>query len=179
MTFRLATIDPGVNGAIFFADVDPDSRVMSNMTVHDMPLRDLLGPRPECDEIGVLEILRRERPRIALLEHVNARSGPRGKGGAVSEFGLAKAFVAVRSAMRFHFQQEGRENSLALVAPRVWKERLGLPSDKKPSLEMARREFPQMAQALCRQKDRDRAEAMLLAIYYTRHMMGMEMIDVI
>ena len=178
-TFRLAAIDPGVTGAIFFADVDPVTRAMSRMSVHDMPVCDLLGPRPECDEMKILEILREEDPAIALIEHVNARSGRRGKGGAVSEFGLAKAFVAARSAVRFHFQQQGRERSLALVAPTTWKKALALSTDKKESLAMARREFQPMAAALRREKDKDRAEAMLLALYYTRHLMEMDGIDVI
>ena len=51
-----------------------------------------------------------------------------------------------------------------LISPQVWKKHFGLKSDKKASLEVARRLYPQCS-AISRAKDHNRAESLLLAQY--------------
>jgi hypothetical protein len=57
-----------------------------------------------------------------------------------------------------------------LVRPRLWKDKLGLSSDKNESLEMAREVYPDAEELLRRQKDDGRAEALLLVEYARRHL---------
>lgn len=75
-------------------------------------------------------------------------------------FGMAYG-GAVALAQRF-------KSPWHLVRPQMWKKNLGLSSDKKESLKMARELWP--AAPLDRVKDNGRAEALLLAEYWRRQL---------
>jgi hypothetical protein len=55
------------------------------------------------------------------------------------------------------------------VRPSVWKPKVGVTSDKQTSLALARALFPMAADQLKRQKDHNRAEALLIAEYAHHH----------
>lgn len=66
-----------------------------------------------------------------------------------------------------------------LTQPAVWKRALGLQDakatdaqKKKASLDLARQSFPDAADALARVRDHNRAEALLIAMHYRRHVWG-------
>lgn len=167
--FTICAVDPGVTGAIAFAEIDPVSGVISNPRAFDLPLSDLFGPRPEVDEAGIHAIVAREAPRIAVIEHLVTRGGSFGK---TAQFSKGKSYVAARSALRIWFASAGRPCSLHPVAPDVWKRALDLTgTDKDESLLRAIARFPDAAPLLSRKKDHDRAEALLLIAYYADHLM--------
>lgn len=164
-SFRIAAADPGLTGAIAFADVSGDG--FSNVVVYDMPISALIDGRPLPDEIGISEILTAERPDMAVVEHV----GPRPKSGSASEWRFAMGFSALRSAFRLHFAARGAGPATFLIDPKAWKTPLGLTSDKALSLDLARKTFPSLAGALARAKDDGRAEALLLLEFYRREVL--------
>ena len=55
-----------------------------------------------------------------------------------------------------------------VVASRTWKAKMGVTSDKNSALDAARFLFPNMVNRLARQKDHNRAEALLIAEYGRR-----------
>ncbi|MFJ1291137.1 hypothetical protein E2974_16025 [Paracoccus yeei] len=163
--FRIAAADPGLTGAIAFANVSGDG--FSNVVVYDMPVSVMIDGRPLPDEVRISEILTAERPDMAVVEHV----GPRPKSGSASEWRFAMGFSALRSAFRLHFAARGAGPATFLIDPKAWKTPLGLTSDKALSLDLARKTFPSLAGALARAKDDGRAEALLLLEFYRREIL--------
>ncbi|ATQ56547.1 RuvC family protein [Paracoccus yeei] len=163
--FRISGADPGLKGAIAFADVSGDG--FANVVVYDMPVSTLIDGRPLPDEVQVSAILAAEKPDMAVIEHV----GPRPKTGAASEWRFAMGFSALRSAFRLHFAARGNGPATFLIDPKAWKTPLGLTSDKALSLDLARKIFPSLATALARAKDDGRAEALLLLEFYRREVL--------
>lgn len=171
---RICGIDPGLRGALAFADVTAAG--FSRITVYDMPVSDLVDGRDQPDEDGVLAIFDIEKPTMTVLEHV----GPRPRSGSASEWRFAMGFGALRGCLRGWFRAQGSGPGVHLVTPKVWKSALSLNQDKGESLALARSAFPAMSGALARQKDDGRAEALLLIEYYRRVLMpaGSDGIDV-
>lgn len=97
-----------------------------------------------------------------ILEHV----GSMPKQGVASTFKFGVAFGGVIAiAQRFRAPW-------GMVRPQVWKKAMGLSSDKAESLAMARELWP--AAPLERVKDNGRAEALLLAEYWRRQLLGVK-----
>lgn len=165
MIHRICAIDPGLKGAIAFADVSAEG--FSEISVYDMPVSDDVDGRPLPDAFRLIDILHEEFPAMAILEHV----GPRPKSGSASEWRFAMGFAATLTAMRVHFNVSTDAPGVHLVPPKTWKDALGLSSDKEQSLEMARKLFPSMSDALKRKSDDGRAEALLMLEYHRRVLM--------
>ena len=157
---RIAGIDPGLKGAIAFADVTATG--FSRIAVYDMPVSDLVDGRDQPCEAGILEIFDAEKPHMAVIEHV----GPRPRSGSASEWRFAMGFGALRGCVRAWFRAQGAGPGIHLVTPKAWKSALSLDGDKSGSLALARSAFPAVSSALARQKDDGRAEALLLLEYY-------------
>ena len=104
---------------------------------------------------------------MSILEHV----GPRPKSGSASEWRFAMGFAATLTALRVHFRTATAAPGVHLVPPKTWKDALSLSSDKSQSLEMARKLFPSMGDALKRKSDDGRAEALLMLEYHRRVLM--------
>lgn len=162
---RICGIDPGLKGAIAFADVTASG--FSRITVYDMPVSDLVDGRDQPCEDGILHIFDAEKPQMTVVEHV----GPRPRSGSASEWRFAMGFGALRGCLRAWFRAQGAGPGVHLVTPKVWKSALSLNQDKGESLALARSAFPAMSGALARQKDDGRAEALLLLEYYRRVLM--------
>lgn len=179
---RIAGIDPGVEGAIAFADVTSDG--FSRISVYDMPLTldidkdyEAKNPKRQPDELQIFDIFASEKPDMLVLEHVEGRPTD----GAASSFRFGMGFGATRSAARIYFRSVGRPCSTHLVRPATWKPRLGLNgTGKAGSLDLARSLFPALRSDLNLKKHDGRAEALLIIEYYRRVLMpaGSDGIDV-
>lgn len=144
--------DPGLTGAL--AVISLEGRVLL--------LEDFKGADGRLD----IELLRRiifmiPRGAKIALEDVHAMPTD----GAVA----AHNFGRVQGAIEATFRAMGHKYQL--ISPLKWKGRLGLPGKfrdpdaKKKSREMAMHWFPDARDQLKRQKDHNRAEALLLAHY--------------
>lgn len=159
---RLCGIDPGLKGALAFVDLSDDGQTVEGIEVFDMPVCDFVDGRPVPCPRSLRQLMDEMQPALVLLEHVEARP----KSGAASEWRFASGFGATLAVCQT-FSQDARVH---LVRPRLWKDKMGLSSDKSESLEMARDLFPGAAELLRRQKDDGRAEALLLVEYSRKHL---------
>lgn len=149
-------IDPGLTGAV--AAVDS----AGTYTVEDMPTVPLPGAglvRRRVDGLQLARLLRNMVPAgrscIVVIEDVQAIGG-----SAVQTMGsMMRSVGVVECAVEILRMPIKRAN------PRTWKKFFGLSAEKGASLEVARTLFPLQAAALKRQKDHNRAEALLLAHY--------------
>lgn len=164
----IAGVDPGLKGAIAFGEIN--SGRIERTWVYDMPVTELTDGRPLPDARAIYEIATAERADTIVLEHVE----PRPRRGATSEWRFGVGYGLTRAAL----QLADLEPRVHLVRPKLWKERLGLTSEKKGSLDMARRLFPGNASELKRAKDDGRAEALLLIEYYRAHLLPLSEMDV-
>lgn len=167
---RIAGIDPGLKGALAFVDLSDDGRDVMGIEVFDMPTVDFVDGRPVPDPRALRQLMDEMQPGLILLEHVEARP----KSGAASEWRFASGFGATLAVCQT-FSDDARVH---LVRPRLWKDKLGLSSDKSQSLDLAREIFPDAADLLKRQKDDGRAEALLL-VEYARRFLDMTAVEVI
>lgn len=94
----------------------------------------------------------------------------------MSAWRFASGFGALLAAAQLY---DGDERRVCLVRPRIWKEALGLSSDKSASLELARSYFSDVAEMLARKKDDGRAEALLLCEYHRRFVVPQREVEVI
>lgn len=166
---RICGIDPGLKGALAFADLSLSGEV-SNACVYDMPVTEMVDGKPLPDALAIRRLILSEHPDCVVLEHVQHRHGQ----GNQWRFSLG--FGETRAAVRCCFEDKRTH----LAYPAKWKPALGLKSDKDSSLAAARADFPDLASFLKRKKDDGRAEALELIIYYARCLLplGAEGIDV-
>lgn len=145
-------IDPGVHGALgyYFTGYD----------------KELAAPWPSSGVVdfpeGVFETLR----AASLLKNYNVvvamerewgfRQPGRFMGGkSMFNFGqLAGVIEGWITAFNLRYER---------IIPYVWKSDFNLGKDKKDSLELARKFFPELMGFLCLAKDHNRAEALLIA----------------
>lgn len=152
---RVAGIDPGLHGALACVDLTTGEVV----GMEDMPTCRFADDRQIPDARAIVETLRSWAPDLIILEHVDAMPRDGAKGG----FRFGTIFGATIAACQ---ASSGEERRLTLVRPKIWKDALGLTSDKSLSLDMARRLFPSVCDMLSRVKDDGRAEALLLTEYH-------------
>jgi hypothetical protein len=159
-------IDPGVHGAcaIFNPLVSPASGL--RWVIWDMPVR---GDPAELEARALRDLLRKYSPDRAIIERVNAmpsipnKFGARIKMPATSAFRFGGMFFALKAVLSCC------DIPFSLVMPAKWKASFELKgADKEPSRQLALAKFPDMADALARKKDENRAEAMLIAAYGAR-----------
>lgn len=161
-------VDPGLKGALAFGKIEGGR--IERAWVYDMPVTESTDGRPLPDARAIFEIAHSEKPDSIILEHVE----PRPRAGATSEWRFGVGYGLTRAAL----QLADLEPRVHLVRPRMWKERLGLTSEKKDSLEMARRLFPSNASDLMRAKDDGRAEGLLLIEYFRVHLLPLSEMEV-
>lgn len=95
------------------------------------------------------------RTRFAVVEKVSARPG----NAAQSTFKLGQALGIVEGILGC------LQIPVLYAVPSVWKLMMKLSANKKDSLKLAREMFPESHTWLAREKDHDRAESILLAVY--------------
>lgn len=149
---RIASIDPGRSGAVGL--IDTTARTAE---VYDIPIV-WEGKTAVTDARGLANILDRYTPDYVVLEEVGYMPGDGAKGAFSfgDHFGTIKGVVL---ALGF---------TLVLVAPQVWKGRLGLiGKDKLASHTLARELFPGAPLYGSRGAPKiDRAEALLMGFWW-------------
>lgn len=146
-----------MTGAVAFVDHN------GLRTVFDIPTmeRPNIGPKArvkrQCDGRALADMLRTHHDpqdaALIVLEDV------RMMGGQNNAMQAQEALVHTRGVIEGVLAAKGYD--VAVVSPREWKRFFGLTSDKEACLDLARKLFG--VEHLKRQKDHNRAEAMLLA----------------
>lgn len=149
MTTVICGIDPGLNGAFAFLDIDDDT-----LTIIDMPTVEKNGKR-HVSPAGVGAILNANVPDFVFLEAVH--SSP--------QMGVASSFSFGRSSGILLGAAAALALDVSEVPPNVWKPRMGCTADKKQTVAQATRLLPNGAPAWKLVKHTDRAEAALIAVY--------------
>ncbi|AQH00222.1 hypothetical protein A9R05_07430 [Burkholderia sp. KK1] len=154
-------IDPGLTGAVAFVDHN------GLRAVFDIPTKPIadVGPKAlvkrQCDGRVLGEMLRQhhaaDESALVVIEDVQAIGGSaiQTMGSMMHTKGLIEGVCAAKGY------------DVAFVRPQTWKRFFGLTADKAKCLEIARSLFG--AEYISRQKDHNRAEAMLIARYGMRH----------
>lgn len=149
-------IDPGITGAIVPLI---DGQVFE---VIDLPVtRVKVGKswRSRIEPVDLFHELNRfSADDTIVLEEVTAQ----GRNGSLANFGLGRSYGVIETAVAINFFA-----TVVTVSPRRWKRDLGLDSDKKASLALARTLFGRDWFPL--EKHDGRAEAALLAHWYLTH----------
>lgn len=161
-------VDPGLKGALAFAEINEG--IIERAWVYDMPVTEMVDGRPLPDARAIHEIALAERADTIVLEHVE----PRPRSGATSEWRFGVGYGLTRAAL----QLAALDLRVHLVRPKAWKGVMGLTSEKRDSLDMARAIFPKNASDLLRAKDDGRAEALLLIEYFRQHLLVLPEIEV-
>lgn len=152
MTNLYIGIDPGITGAIglLFGDRLPE--------VVDVPTYQDFNDKPQYDFRAMYKLLAhysKEYDMCLALEQQQAMP----KQGVSSTFKTGRGYGAWQALCDIVTP------NVMIVSPRKWKKALGLTSDKEVSRFKAIELFPSLAGMLCRKKDHNRAEALLLAYY--------------
>jgi len=165
--------DPGINGsaaALCPADADGPEFIADAIDLPTMPD----GSKRQIDDFALERWLRRlGRVSHAVIENVRAmpsipdEDGERRSMGSASAFRFGMAAGQLRATVRMVLQIEPE-----FVEPAVWKRYFALSSDKEESRRLALRLFPHSAYLLTRKKDHQRAEAMLVAKWRARPLIG-------
>lgn len=155
-------IDPGFSGAL--ALYDPLFNEVTH--IRDMPTlkktaktaktkKGKLKVKTEIDIDALNDFLRSMRDEIGfcVIEEVSVMTGREGR---MSMFNFGKGVGILIGALAAH------DILVLSVKPEIWKSAIGLSRDKKASVMLARKKFPEMDKLFKDSKD-GRAEAALLA----------------
>lgn len=156
-------IDPGLDGAC--ALIDHNGRA----DVFDIPTQAILGGGTvtrRVDARALRQTLRSKcppgEPVVAVIESLSA-------GGRNSSAQTVGSQYRTRGAIEATLELLGLQPKE--VHARTWKGWYGLTKDKGDSLGVARQLFPELAGALGRAKDHNRAESLLVARYAQRNLL--------
>lgn len=147
-------IDPGLTGAVAAIDVAGSVAVRDIPTVA-LPGKGLVSRR--IDGLALARLLRELVPAgndcLVMLEDVQAIGGSavQTMGSMMRSVGVIECAVEI---LRMPMQR---------VRAQKWKKLYGIGADKKASLEVARRLYPDAASLIARVMDHNRAEALLIA----------------
>lgn len=156
-------VDPGLRGALALYDPLADGELFDQVAgVWDMPLRQSKTHKSILD-LPTLALLIKEHAHLikyAVIEQVSASPGA----GVVSMFRFGESLGVVTGMVAAHFIP------IIMARPSSWKLAMGLGRDKDESRERVTRLFPSEAHRFSRKKDDGRAEALLLAVFGSRHL---------
>lgn len=166
-------IDPGICGAAAaFYPAGPEGPEFIADAI-DLPTSED-GSKRQIDDFALARWLRLlERPTRVAIENVRAMPSIPGKDGVRRSMGAASAFRfgmaagQLRATLRISLGIEPE-----FVEPVTWKRYFGLSTNKQEARQLALRLWPQSAYLLARKKDHQRAEAMLLAKWLARPLIG-------
>lgn len=148
----VASIDPGVTGAVAFVDD------LSHSVPHVENLPTLtIGKRVTINPYALAQILNVHQPGHIVIENVATRPGQGISSSGNFMYGAGVLF-GVAGALGI---------DVSFVTPQQWKRALNLiGTSKEASRKLANRLFPELEQQLKRKKDADRAEALLISHWY-------------
>lgn len=156
-SYKILGIDPGFSGAIAILDLASKTLI----SVHPMPVAiSTISGKKSVDPTILTDLL---RPHVSSLEFaVVEQVSAAPKQGVVSVFSFGQGYgtiLGVLGALGVRTK---------LVVPSVWKGALGLSSDKRQSLALAKKLFPENSESFSLLKHDGLAEASLLAHYGIR-----------
>jgi len=154
MPNTIFAIDPGLNGA--YAVWGEDGKIQE---VGDLPRfsKHLNGAM-------LAKIIAVANPLFCVIEQVGARPGQ----GVSSTFNFGCAYgVCIGTFMALDMPFD-------TVTPGTWKREMGIGKDKERARQKAVQLHPEAAEFLGRKLDHNRAEAILLAHYWSRRKMPVE-----
>ena len=148
----IMAIDPGLTGAVaFYAPINAD-----HVGVYDMPVA---GGAVNVHELR--KLIETYHPNTCVIERV----GPMPRDGVMQAWRFSGAYhAALATVMLSHI-------ATTLVTPAVWKKAMhvrGGPAGKEQCRKLAIQMFPYSAAMFARKKDAGRAEAALLAVYFSQ-----------
>lgn len=165
-------IDPGLSGAaaaLQGADSDGPEFIMDAI---DLPTMED-GSKNQIDDMALRRWLLMINPTKVIIENVQPMPSIPGAGGVRRSMGSASSFrfgVAVGQARA---TVRGLSIEPEFVHPQVWKRWFDLKGgDKEGSRQLALTMWPVSAYLLKRKMDHQRAEAMLIAKYGARPLIG-------
>jgi crossover junction endodeoxyribonuclease RuvC len=160
----LMGIDPGLHGAICVVDMDRGDIVdMIDLPTYKRPSKSRKqGFLEFIDVHKVSSLIDMYGPdtALAVLEEP----------GAMPNQGLQSTFTFGRTCGQIHGVLAGHYVPVALAKPAVWKNALGLTTNKDDSRELASLKFPRYIDLWALKKHNDRAEAALLTVYALKYM---------
>ena len=149
-------IDPGINGAISIVE---NKKILD---VHDTPT--MIEGKKNKRQINaaqvthiIKEILGEKKEVVVVVEHVNAMPGQ----GVTSMFNFGQSFGVIKGicaalSLPIHF-----------VRPTKWKKHFNLiKTNKDASRTKVIEIYPEISSKLHRKKDSNRADAILIALYF-------------
>lgn len=156
---RVVAFDPGLSGAMSALDAS-DVGVVSGARAADMPTMALPG-RKIVDGKGIAAWLRVHEPHLVVVELVGARPGQ----GVTSMFTFGRALGVVEGIV------QALGYPLERVTPQVWQRWAGCPG-VEDTRGRAGELLPLGGNLLARKKDIGRADALLMALWGLRKMVG-------
>ena len=149
-------IDPGNTGAVSLLLND-------NLTIFDIPLKKQMNKK-EVDALKLSKFLKPHLKiiRFCIIEEVH--SMPRD--GVTSAFTFGLHYGKLLGVL------DSLDIPTLRVPPNNWKVALGLSSNKKDSLDLAKITFPEYKELFLRKRDDGRAESALIAYYAQKKIMS-------
>lgn len=141
----IAGIDPGFTGAIAFLSD-------SSLSVYDLPIKKIMNKKQVCGK-QLTKLFKKHAVDICVIEDVHS----------MPDQGVASTFTFGYNAGILLGVAEALGIKVLKVKPAAWKSALNLSKDKKKSLALAIKLFPEYKDLFKRAKDDGRAEAALLA----------------
>lgn len=168
-------LDPGLNGAAAAlqpADHEGDEYILDAIDLPTMPD----GTKRQIDEMELarwLRLVTLGKPARALIENVRAMPSIPGAGGERRSMGSASSFRFGLAAGQLRSTIRMAGIPLEFVESSAWKKWFDLKGgDKESSRQLALKLWPTSAYLLKRKMDHQRAEAMLIAKYSIRPLIG-------
>jgi crossover junction endodeoxyribonuclease RuvC len=146
---KILGVDPGLEGAFAILSADGDL-----LLVDDLPTIGS-GTQRRIDAANLAVILRDQDIAAAVVEQVGARPGQ----GVSSMFRFGQSLGTVAGVIG------ALSVPLTWTSPASWKKAMSLNSDAERSRQAAIERWPSHAQHFGRNKDHNRAEAALLALW--------------
>ena len=149
-------IDPGISGAISILENKKILEVYDTPTMIDGKKNKRQINSAQVTNI-IKERLKSEKEIIVVVEHVNAMPGQ----GVTSMFNFGQSFGVLKgicSAMQL---------TMYFVRPSKWKKHFNLiKTNKDASRTKVIEAYPEISSKLHRKKDSNRADAILIALYF-------------
>ncbi len=155
-------VDPGISGAVAVYFPMPKTFAVLDIPIVETKAAGRKTMRREIHEPVLSRWIAAHAAHpdlTAYVEQVGAMPGQ----GVTSMFRFGMAYGMVRGMLSAH------EIPYTLVTPRKWKAKMRLGTNKDEARLIASRMFPEQSFFFDRKKDANRAEAVLIAVYGSRH----------
>jgi crossover junction endodeoxyribonuclease RuvC len=155
---RILGVDPGIRGGLAIVAIDANGGAPQLVDAIDIPVAGI-GAKERVDVLAIRNWIVQHAPRHALIERAQAMP----KQGASSGFKYGRAVGAIEAVIACC------AIPLTIVEPSNWKKFHQLRGgDKESGRQRALQLFPKAHTLLARKKDHGRAEAALIALFYSR-----------